>query len=67
VGAGVPLDAYMQVGVEDPPEDDNTDYKPMEEELELTEDGVVLHSMAICEAKERARWISLEVAIEASQ
>jgi hypothetical protein len=31
VGAGVPPKAYMQAGVEDPPEDNNTEYEPMEE------------------------------------
>jgi hypothetical protein len=56
----------MQVGVEDPPVDDDVNYEPMGQP-ELTEEEVVARTMAISKAKERSWWIGLEAAIQASQ
>jgi hypothetical protein len=39
-----PPEAYMQAGVEDPPEDDDANYVPMEEDPKLTEDEVSARS-----------------------
>jgi non-canonical (house-cleaning) NTP pyrophosphatase len=60
-------EVYVQGAVVDPPEDDDADYEPMEEEPEQTEEEALARAMAISEAEERARWIGLEAAIQASQ
>jgi non-canonical (house-cleaning) NTP pyrophosphatase len=60
-------EVYVQGAVVDPPEDDDADYEPMEEEPERTEEEALARAMAISEAEERARWIGLEAAIQASQ
>jgi hypothetical protein len=57
----------MHPYAEDPPEDDDTDYEPMEEEPKLAKEDAIGHAMAISKAEKRARWTGLEAAIQASQ
>jgi hypothetical protein len=57
----------MHPYAEDPPEDDDTDYEPMEEEPELAKEDAIGHAMAISKAEKRAQWTGLELAIQASQ
>jgi hypothetical protein len=61
--AGIPTGGLRVAAVENLQEDDDTDYKPMEEETEFTEEAPITRAMNISEAKERAQWITLEVAI----
>jgi hypothetical protein len=57
-----PVEGLIEDLLED---DDNLDYEPME--AELREEEAMTRAMDISKAKERAKWASLEEAIQCSQ